>query len=180
MDAGQALGLLLTSAGRDDPYPTYEALRAHGQLVRLDERFFVATGYTVIGEALRHPAMMVHDHESVRAAGWTPGRAADVVLTSMLQRNPPDHTRMRRAAAPACTPRRVAAMRSAIEARATSLVNALVERSGPGDEPVDFVDGFAYPLPLQIICQLLGVPGTEEVWFRERAGALTVVIEQTY
>jgi len=74
----------------------------------------------------------------------------------------------------------VAAMRSAIEARATTLVDALVERSGPAGDAVDFMDGFAYPLPVQIICALLGVPASDEVWFRERAGALTVVIEQTY
>jgi cytochrome P450 len=180
MDVAQAVGLLLTPAGRDDPYPTYDVLRAHGPLTRVDERFFVATGYTVIAEALRDSRLLVHDHDSVRVAGLTPGRAVDVVLTSMLQRNAPDHTRMRRLAASAFTPRRVAEMRGSIAARATTLADALAERSGPGREPVDFMDEFAYPLPVQIICTLLGVPGADEAWFRERAGALTVVIEQTY
>src|SRR5689334_20419166 len=172
MEAGEAVGRLLAPGGRADPYPIYAALRAGGPLARLDDRLYVATGYAVIAELLRDPRMRVQDEEYVRrmVPGWAPGRAEKALMASVLQRNPPDHTRLRRIAAGAFTPRRVAAMREAVQARADTLTGYLAHLLTAG-EPVDFMAEFAFPMPVRIICALLGVPVGEQAWFRERATA---------
>src|SRR5262245_36905476 len=113
MEAGEAIGRLLSPAGHKDPYPIYAALRANGPLARLDDRLYLASGYAVITELLRDPRMRVQDEEFVRRTvpGWEPGLAERALMASLLQRNPPDHPRLRRIAAGAFTPRRVAVMR---------------------------------------------------------------------
>jgi cytochrome P450 len=85
---------------------------------------------------------------------------------------------MRRLAAGAFTPRRLESMRAAITAQATTLT-AYLEHLGRGrsGEPVDFVTEFAYPLPIRVICALLGVPAGDQHWFREQAASLTAVLE---
>jgi cytochrome P450 len=66
-------------------------------------------------------------------------------------------------------------MREAITAQATNLCGYLREL----DQPVDFIAEFAYPLPIRVICTLLGVPVGDSGWFREQAEALTVELEPT-
>ena len=63
MDVGDAVGELLAGHGRVDPYPVYEAIRAHGPLARVQERFYVATGYDMVDRVLRDPRMLVPDRE---------------------------------------------------------------------------------------------------------------------
>jgi cytochrome P450 len=94
----------------------------------------------------------------------------------MLRSNPPDHTRMRRLAAGAFTPRRIQAMSATVTGQATVLTRYLAHLGKRG-EVFDFVGEFAYPLPIRVICQLLGVPSEDQHWFREQAAALTAVLE---
>ncbi|KOV82594.1 hydroxylase [Nocardia sp. NRRL S-836] len=72
------------------------------------------------------------------------------MLTSL---DPPDHTRLRRLVTQAFTARRIAELRPRVEALAENLLSAL-----PTDEPVDLVARFAIPLPMEVICELIGVP----------------------
>ena len=71
----------------------------------------------------------------------------------MLLRDPPAHTRLRRLVVQAFTVRRIAALRPRIEAMAGALLEEL-----PTDAPVDLVASYAVPLPMAVICELLGVP----------------------
>src|SRR5215471_14623919 len=170
MEAGEAIGRLLEPGGSADPYPIYAALRKHGPVARLDDRLFVASGYTVITELLRDPRMRVQDLEYVRRVvpQWEPGEAERALMTTLLQVNPPDHTRLRRVVSGAFTPRRVAQMRDAVQAQAEKLTGYL-EHLFKADGEVDFMADFAFPLPVRVICALLGVPVTEQAWFREQA-----------
>ncbi|MDT5028738.1 MAG: hypothetical protein QOE61_5164 [Micromonosporaceae bacterium] len=178
MRAGEAVELLMTPVGREDPYSTYDELRAHGPLLRVQDGFFVATGYAVIDELLRDSGMFVEDDEYLTqvAPDWSPGPASRLLRRSMLQRNPPDHTRMRRLASGAFTARRVAGMRDTITAQATSLAGYLAQLGRSGSE-VDFMTEFAYPLPVRVICTLLGVAAEDRPWFRDKAAALTAILE---
>jgi cytochrome P450 len=76
-------------------------------------------------------------------------------------KNPPDHTRLRRAVAGRFTPDRVAERRVRIEAIVDDLLDAM-ERSGP---PVDLRSAFALAIPSRVICELLGVPASDELRF---------------
>jgi cytochrome P450 len=175
VEVDEALALLMTSEGRDDPYPTYRALHEHPPLVDVPGTFAVASGYAVIDEILRDPRMRVADAELVDrlAPNWKRGPAAASMFLSMLQTNPPDHARMRRLAAGAFTARRVAGLRDTITRQASDLAEYL---AALGD-PVDFMAEYAFPLPVRVICALLGLPIGDHPWIRERAEAVTVVLE---
>jgi cytochrome P450 len=169
-----SVGLLLTPAGRVDPYPTYDDIRSYGDICQVAEGFYVTTRYAIIDELLRDPRTRVGDWEHMRhwIQDYRPNAAAASFLDSMLQANGPDHTRMRRLAAGAFTARRVAGMRDTIAA----LSNRLADDFGDADV-INFMDHFAYPLPIQVICSLLGVPGEDHQWFRTQADALSIVLE---
>jgi cytochrome P450 len=173
-DIGAALGALFGGHGWLDPYPIYDQIRAHGPLVRVEERFYLASGYATADGVLREARMLVPDRELARLQGGD----EDVMGASMLHSNPPEHTRMRRLAAGAFTPRRIEAMREAVTEQATTLVRYLAHLGKRGDV-VDFISEFAYPLPIRVICALLGVPSGDQHWFREQATALTATLEPT-
>ncbi|SCL46803.1 Cytochrome P450 [Micromonospora citrea] len=178
MDAAEALGLLMSPQGRVDPYPTYERLRAHGPVAQAGPAIYAVTGYAEADEILRDPRFGVLD-EPLRdqfLPGWRDSPAITSISRSMLRTNPPDHSRMRRLAAGTFTPRRIAAMRDVVAAQADELVDAMAAR-GAGGEPVDFLTEFAYPLPVGVICTLLGVPGADRPLFRRWAADLTGVLE---
>jgi cytochrome P450 len=172
--AADSVGLLLTPEGRVDPYATYEDIRSFGDVSEVYEGFYVTTRYAIIDELLRDPGTRVSDRELFKRwmPDYRPEGASASVLDSMLQTNAPDHTRMRRLASGAFTARRVAAMRDTIE----SLSQRLADDIADADD-VDFMDRFAYPLPIQVICSLLGVPGEDQEWFRTQAGIVTIILE---
>ncbi|MFD0817794.1 cytochrome P450 [Micromonospora zhanjiangensis] len=172
MDFETALGSLFVPEGRVDPYPAYDVLRAHAPVFPApDGRWFVTT-HALTSRLLRDPALRVADVSDYDAAwpDWRRNRGVASIVLSMLQTNPPDHTRIRRAAAATFTARRVAAMRDVITGQAEDLIKVMPASA-------DFVSAFAYPLPIGVICALLGVPDADQPWFRQRAADLTVVLE---
>jgi cytochrome P450 len=172
--AADSVGLLLTPEGRVDPYGTYEEIRGFGDVSPVYEAFYVTTRYAIIDELLRDPRTRVGDRELFQhwMPDYVPDGATGSILDSMLQSNGPDHTRMRRLASGAFTARRVAAMRDTVEQLSHRLADDLAAA-----DVVDFMDHFAYPLPIQVICSLLGVPGEDQEWFRTQAAALTIILE---
>lgn len=97
-----------------------------------------------------------------------------LLAPSVLQRNAPDHARMRSLIASVFTPRRVAALAPAVGAAVDGLLDRL---AGHGEEPVDFLDAFAFRLPIGVICELLGVPAADRHLFRPLAADLTATLE---
>jgi cytochrome P450 len=172
---GEVVGALFSGEHWLDPYPLYDAIRSYGPLVQVDHYFWVAGGYAAADAILRDPRMLVPDRELAGLQGVD--SAEDAVLgDSMLRANPPDHTRMRRLAAGAFTPRRIEGMRAVVTEQATTLARYLAHLAKRGDA-FDFVTEYAYPLPIRVICTLLGVPVSDQHWFREQAHALTEVLE---
>ncbi|MET7616033.1 cytochrome P450 [Streptomyces sp. NPDC005408] len=86
--------------------------------------------------------------------GWILGW---VGVINMLSTYGPDHTRLRKLVAPSFTARRTESMRTRVEEITAELLSAM-EASGASGEPVDLKAGFAYPLPMRVICELFGVP----------------------
>ena len=82
--------------------------------------------------------------------------------------DPPEHTRLRTLVAKAFTQRRVEQLRPRIRELAEGMADALVTH-GP---PVDLVENFALPLPVAVICELLGVPVTDQPKFRAWSDAV--------
>ncbi|MDX6741592.1 cytochrome P450 [Actinocorallia sp. A-T 12471] len=178
MSAREALAALVSPEGRTDPYPLYERLRAHGDLVEVKPGLYAAVGYAACDRALRDPRLRVQDAEGYdRAApGWRAHSSLRGYADSMLYRNEPDHARMRRLVSRGFTASRVAGMRTGIAEMTDRLLDGMAELGGDGS-PVDFVAEFASRLPIAVISALLGVPESDHVWFREIAADLTLALE---
>ncbi|MBG0823437.1 cytochrome P450 [Planomonospora sp. ID91781] len=176
----EAMAALLSPEGRRDPYPRYEALRAHGDLVRIRPGLMAAVGYAVCARALRETRLQVQDAGSYDRAlpGWRSHSSLRGWTDSMLYTNPPDHTRLRRLVSGAFTFRRVTALRPAIERMTGRLLDRMAEL-GAGGAPVDFMQEFAFRLPVGVIGALLGVPEDDQGWFRTAAADVTLALEGT-
>ncbi|MEV6816391.1 cytochrome P450 [Micromonospora sp. NPDC051296] len=178
MDVAEALAVLMSSQGRVDPYPVYERLRGHGPVVQAGPNMYVVTGYAEADELLRDARIQVLDDHlrDELLPAWRDSPAVSSIARSMLRTNPPDHSRMRRLAAGAFTPRRIAAMRDVVAGQAEELIDTMAA-AGRDGTPVDFMAEFAYPLPVGVICALLGVPTADRPLFRRWAADLTGILE---
>ncbi len=145
---------LTTMEGRDDPYPRYERLRSISPVVRADDGAVVVTRYADCAAVVRDGRLGHMPPDMLAFLGqpdWADHPALRQLFTSILTMNPPDHTRLRRLVSSTFTARRVQALRPAIEAIVDDLLDRMVGE-------VDFVDAFAFPLPVNVIGGLLGVP----------------------
>src|SRR5206468_9960335 len=136
---------LMLHPGRDNPYPLYERLRERGPICRTRVGPWVATSHPVCNQVLRDRRYGIGP-EGPEGSGGGP---------SFLEMNPPDHTRLRRLAAPAFSPKKMAGYRARIEKTVQQLLDEL-----PASGRFDLVSAFAAPLPIAVISDLLGVPTT--------------------
>jgi cytochrome P450 len=158
--------------GREDPYPRYQRLREISPVVRADDGALVVTRHADCVAVTRHPQlghMPSHMLEFVRA-DWADHPALHQLFTSILAINPPDHTRLRRLVSSSFTARRV----QALQPRIAEMVQDLLVRM---DGEVDFIDAFAFPLPVNVIGELLGVPEPDRAQFQGLVRDWTQVLE---
>lgn len=83
------------------------------------------------------------------------------IFQNMLTSDPPDHTRLRRLVSKAFTPRMIEQLRPRIQQIADELLDAVQEQG-----QMDLITDFAYPLPITVICEMLGIPATDRTLFR--------------
>ncbi|MDQ6688030.1 MAG: cytochrome P450 [Actinomycetota bacterium] len=147
--------------GRDDPYPVYERVRARGPFVWTRMGNLATVDHGICSQVLRSRRF------GVRPEGDSGGAdsAADFDL-SFLERNPPDHDRLRRVVAPAFTPKQMESYRPRIE----RTVDILLDRAAAQGE-FDLVESLAAPLPIAVITELLGIPDPDAATFA-RYGAV--------
>ncbi len=177
-DPRAVMAALVSPEGRQNPYPFYEALRAHGNLLEIKPGLMVAVGYAECDQLLREPQLRVQDAQSydVVYPGWRTHSSLRGYTDSMLYRNPPDHARIRRLVSGGFTARRVAGLRPAIEQMTERLLDRIADAGADGS-PVDFIAEFASRLPIAVISELLGVPEEDQAWFRAIAADVTIALE---
>jgi hypothetical protein len=170
--ASAIVGALTSPGGRADPFPLYAVAHELGPVLEISEGWFLVCSYEGVNQVLRDPGFGLPDPAAPR-----PGDGELSSLSrSILRANPPDHPRMRSLIAQVFTPRRIAALRPAIEAAVDALLDRLDE-AGAGGRVVDFMDHFAFQLPVTVICELLGVPQADHDRFRPLAADLTEALE---
>ncbi|MGW2558702.1 cytochrome P450 family protein [Streptomyces sp. NPDC001514] len=143
-----------------DPYPYYAELRAAGAVHEVvtpyGDRMWIVVGHEEARAALADPRL-----------SKSPGTLGLVMLDEqvigphLLVLDPPDHTRLRKLVAREFTMRRVESLRPRVQRIADGLIDAMLPAGR-----ADLVDAFAFPLPITVICELLGVPAADRDRFR--------------
>ncbi|MBK1784286.1 cytochrome P450 [Prauserella cavernicola] len=160
----------------ENPYPQYALLRDQAPVHEHPLGFWVVSRYEHVSALLRSGA-------SVEDRNITPGPLSELQQAagdsaslveglSMLDRDPPDHTRLRKLVSKAFTPRSVEALRPRIEQLVDGMLDD-IERQGA----VDLVPSLAFPLPFAVIAEMLGTPPTDQLRVRELSGLVVRSLE---
>jgi len=136
-----------------DPYPFYRRLREQDPVHQSPLGFWVLTRYDDCVMALRDPRFGREAFAQLLSAVYGDGSETGSLPRSMLFRDPPDHTRLRALVSKAFTPRVIDQMREHIQ----EIVDRLLDRVQASGE-MDVIGDLAYPLPVTVICEMLGVP----------------------
>ncbi|MBU7598572.1 cytochrome P450 [Streptomyces sp. P38-E01] len=160
-----------------DPYPAYAWLRQHDPVHRTTlpsgVEAWLVTRYADARQALadqRLSKSSAHYRDSGsdgRGKIGIPGERSANLMTHLLNIDPPDHTRLRRLVSKAFTPRRIAEFRPRIQELTDGLIDGFATRG-----EADLIHEFAFPLPIHVICDLLGVPPEDQDDFRDWAGMM--------
>jgi cytochrome P450 len=182
---------------RRDPYPHYARLRAEHPVVRTEGGYWLVSRYADCGAILKDQALFSSDARNARTSEVFIEQSG-VLGTSVEVRpqlfydfprvgeqgeeieegrpflflDPPNHQRIRRLVTHAFTRTALESWRPRVRALADELLQSAVERG-----QIELVRDLAYPLPVTVICELLGVPIADLALFRKWSGPLAALIE---
>jgi cytochrome P450 len=161
----------------ENPYPQYQALRDADPVHHSPFGIWVLFRYQDVRTMLRDQSLSVDErnmHETVfsELAQREMGEAADMGTYSMLNLDPPAHTRLRRLVSKAFTPRMIERLRPRIE----GLVDAILDRAAAAGG-MELMDDLAFPLPFAVITDLLGMPETDTIELRRLSGLVVRSLE---
>jgi cytochrome P450 len=171
----QALLLqILDPANRADPYPIYAQFREHGPFLAPKANLAVFSAYRDCDEILRHPSSSSDRLTSTVAQRHIAEGAEPRPFgpPGFLFLDPPDHTRLRRLVSKAFVPKVVNALQPDITTMVDGLLDTIAENG-----QFDVIRDFAYPLPVAVICRLLGVPLEDEPKFSHASGLLAQALD---
>jgi cytochrome P450 len=158
-----------------DPHAFYARLRKTAPVQRATLRdgqtVWLVTGFADVEAAFTDPRL-VKDPRNARSVDElarlpTLTETTRYIRSHLLYRDPPDHTRLRRLVSKAFTPRMVEQLRPRIQAIADALLDAV---AGRGE--MDLIKDYAFPLPITVIAEMLGIPAADRDQFRDWSDAL--------
>lgn len=161
---------LFTPEFSRDPNPTYATLRAERPICPVTSpRFdsFLITRYDDAKVALSDPRLSKDLYGPDEKYRKIFGANSAALNKNMLHSDPPEHTRLRRLVSQAFTPRRIEALRPSTTQVVAGLIDSIASRGS-----ADLMHDFALPLPVTVICDLLGVPVGEREEFFELADVI--------
>src|SRR5215475_280745 len=147
----------------------HDALPIHRVQLPNGVPVWLVTGYTEVRAVLSDPRLSNRDQGDSLDRGALSPRVRAAMSSGMLRVDPPDHTRLRRLVAAAFVPRRIETLRPRVQ----QLVGDLLDRLAAGGPVANLVTQYAFPLPIQVICELLGVPAEDRDNYRDWANAFT-------
>lgn len=158
----------------DDPFPFYHALRRHDPVHVMADGGVLLTRYADVAAVYRDSRM---SSDKTREFGPKFGDGPLYLhhTTSLVFNDPPLHTTVRKLLAPAFTPRALTRLRPNVERIVDSMLDRCEERGG-----MDVIGDFATAIPVQLICDMLGIPDADRhplrQWSLDILGALEPVI----
>ena len=162
----------------DNPYPHYAVMRAQAPVYQHPFGFWLLTGYDEVSWLLRAGLSVEVDNLASDSLfrqmreetfGTTEKLRAAI---SMLDRDPPDHTRLRRLVSKAFTPRAIQALRPKITELVDGMLDAMAKRG-----QADLIDALAFPLPFRVIAEMLGTPSADHERIRQLTGTVVRSLE---
>jgi cytochrome P450 len=165
-DQTHLLAQILDYANRANPYPLYAQLR-NTPVLRAPNGSYVVSTYREIMALMHDPRISAG---GIAGAGGGAGRGAGAGGGSFIGMDPPEHDRLRRLATGHFE--QSDAVRPDMLRTATDLIDRM-----QGRQRIDLVDDFAYPLPVAVICQQLGVPHEDEPRFHPWADAIITALD---
>lgn len=154
-----------------NPYPMYAQLRAQGPSFFAPGGLWVLARYADVDLLTRDPRFVKRNGVALQNAFGT-GPLQDSVSHWMLVLDPPDHTRLRSLVSQAFTPRAIERLRQQIQHVVDDLLDGFATT-----RRMDLIADFAYPLPVQVICSLLGVPAEDQRPFRQWSAAVAASLD---
>ncbi|MCX4091564.1 cytochrome P450 [Nocardia sp. alder85J] len=161
----------------EDPYPQYRRLRELAPVHEHPLGFWIVSRHTDVA-ALQRSAQSVDERHLTRLPTWksdsgTLGKRNRIMGgLSLLDQDPPDHTRLRRLVAKAFGPRAIQALQPRIEHHVHAALDRIAAAGG-----ADVLAEFAFPLPFAVISELLGIPLLDGARLRELVGVLALALE---
>lgn len=169
----------LHPAFRADPYPWYESLRTHDPVHRVDDYTVVLTRHEDVLSTLRgvefardieqHAAAPIDNPVMQRRRERSEQRSK-----SILNLDPPDHTRLRKLATQAFTPKAVNRLRMTTEQMVDDVLDRAATQGG-----MEVIDELAFPVPFQVISAMLDMPTDRADELRDWSQILTATLEPT-
>ncbi len=165
---------------RVDPYPVYRALQAKYRVYptgRLLGGTCLLPRYDDVVAVLSDARFSVDRRQADVFKRWQPFRGlspefAQAIQSTLLMIDPPAHTRLRRLVNKAFTPRVVDGLRSRVQTLVDELLDAA---AGRGE--MELIHDLAYPLPVTVIADLLGIPIDDRARFKQWSDTLAVVLD---
>jgi cytochrome P450 len=170
---GDLLARLERAATLPDPYPLYELVRDHGTFCDGPFGVKITASHAITTKLLRSPSLGHHGGPEQPIPGPHGGDTVHPIHDAFIVMDPPEHTRLRRRVSPAFTPRALERLRPRIEEIAEELLDRADHQRG-----FDLVDSFAAPLPIQVICELLGVPTARRAEFARWGAVVGATIDR--
>jgi cytochrome P450 len=174
------LSVAMTPEFRDDPYQFFRLLREHEPVHQTPFGVYLISRHADATAVVRDPHLSTNQENSelFRAlveANEPSDESMDMMnQVVMLFMDPPDHTRLRGLVSKAFTPKMVERLRGRVQQIVDERLDAVVAR---GDGRMDVVSELAYPLPVIIICELLGVPPEDHATFSAWSSELAASID---
>jgi len=171
---GDPVAQWLTPASKADPYPLYATIRQRG-FVRSALGPYVTAGHRAAEAILRDRRFSA---SPTHQRGYAPpdfpegDPRAELPPADLLTLDPPDHTRIRRLVSSAFTPKAIADLEPPIRATCERLLD-----QADGAAGFDLIDALAFPLPIAVICRLLGVPAHDQARFRAWGHVVAATLE---
>ncbi|MCE5172734.1 cytochrome P450 [Paenibacillus profundus] len=157
---------------KDKAYSLYEQLRIHDPIHKTvmpnGNTAWIVSRYEDAAAALKNERFKKNLFQFVRPEEvGVPASRMDLLLRHMLNSDPPDHTRLRSLVQKAFTPRMIEKMRARIQEISHWLIDKV-----EAQESMELIRDYAYPLPIIVICDMLGLPNEERDQFRTWSHAM--------
>ncbi len=159
-------------AFRDEPWQVYAALQREEPVHRSPLGMWVLTRYDDVAALLRDPRFVMGSFAKRQAAMLGPGAASDMIQRSLFFMDAPDHGRLRGLVSRAFTPAAIERLRGRIAEIVDELLAGARERGR-----LDVIGDLAFPLPVRVIAEMLGVPERDRDDFHRWTQAMNLSFE---